>query len=191
MSDWIHVTGYMVVGDDVPCKIGKKYKEDMENDMTPTGEICGSNVSLMLGKILVTLRNKWKYFCDKPYNPFGYHGRILWKVPYMNCCGEWERDDEEEEWFIWEELKLDDGTNLLEALQFPCGSEGPLDLTVIPHIGELGTSWHIVFDGNLRDRDSSYFDKMKIWWKAIQQLLNVYSGYICCTWLDEKWKDEI
>ena len=72
MSDWIHVTGYMVVGDGVPCKIGKKYKEDMENDMTPTGEMCGITASAMLGKILITLRSKWKYFCDKPYNPFEY-----------------------------------------------------------------------------------------------------------------------
>ena len=191
MSDWIHVTGYMVVGDGVPCNIGKKYKEDLENDMTPTGEICGITASEMLGKILVTLRNKWKYFCDKPYNPFDYYGRILWKVPYMNGSGEWERDDEEEEWFVWKELKLDDDTNFLEALQFPCGSEGPLDLTVIPHIDQWGTSWHVVFDGNLRDRENTYFKKVKIWWRAIQQLLNVNSGYICCTWLDEKWKEEI
>ena len=187
----MHVTGYMVVVDSVPCSIGKKYKEDLENEMTPKGEICGITASEMLGKILVTLRNKWKYFCDKPYNPFGYYGRILWKVPYMNCCGEWERDDEEEEWFVWEELKLDDSTNLLEALQFPCGSEGPLDLTVVPHIDEWGISWHIVFNGNLRDRDITYFKKIESWWKALQLLLNVGSGYIRCSWFDKKWENII
>lgn len=152
MSDWIHVTGYMVISNDLPCRIGKYGKpfdeviSDEEFVKMWNGEICGESVSDMLGKILIAMSKKWKYFTDK---------------------------------------------SLLECLQFPCGSEGPLDVTVTPHIDECRTSWHIVFNGNLKDRDSSYFERVKSWWEAMQTMFNVYSGYICCTWLDEKWQNII
>jgi hypothetical protein len=196
MSDWIHVTGYMVISDGLPCRIGKYGKpfdeviSDEEFMRMWNGEICGMTVSDMLGKLIIAMTNRWMYFTDKPYNPLGFHDRIFWKKPIMEDNGLYVGDEEEEEWFRWDEQKLKDKP-LLECLQFPCGSEGPLDVTVTPHIDEWGTSWHIVFNGNLRDRDSSYFEHVKSWWEAMQTMFNVGSGYICCTWLDEKWKEEI
>lgn len=196
MSDWIHITGYMVIGDGLPCRIGKYGKpfdeviSDEEFMRMWFGEICGTNVSDMLGKVLIGMSKKWKYFIDKPYNPFGFSDRIIWKRAIMDDDGLYLGDEEEEEWFRWDELKLKDKP-LLECLQFPCGSEGPLDVTVTPHIDEWGTSWHIVFNGNLRDRESYYFEHAKSWWEAMQTMFNVCSGYICCTWLDKKWENII
>lgn len=196
MSDWIHITGYMVIGNDLPCHIGK-YGKPFDEEISDeefirmwVGEICGETVSGMLGKILIAMSNRWKYLSDKPYNPFGFHDRILWKRPIYDGEKIFVEDEEEEEWFRWDDQKLK-GKPLLECLQFPCGSEGPLNITVTPHIDEWGTSWHVVFDGNLRDRDSSYFEHVKSWWEAIQTMFNVCSGYICCTWLDNKWENII
>lgn len=196
MSDWINITGYMVISDGLPCHIGK-YGKPFDEEISDeefirmwVGEICGATVSDMLGKIIITMSKKWKYFIDKPYNPLGFHDRILWNRPIYDGEKIFVEDEKEEEWFRWDELKLKDKP-LLECLQFPCGSEGPLDVTVTPHIDEWGTSWHVVFDGNLRDRDSSYFEHVKSWWEAIQTMFNVCSGYICCTWLDNKWENII
>lgn len=196
MSDWIHVTGYMVIGNDLPCHIGK-YGKPFDEEISDeefirmwVGEICGETVSDMLGKIIIAMSKKWKYFVDKPHNPFGFHDRILWKRPIYDGEKIFVEDEEEEEWFRWDEQKLKD-KSLLECLQFLCGSEGPLNVTVTPHIDEWGTCWHVVFDGNLRDRDSSYFEHAKSWWEAMQTMFNVCSGYICCTWLDNKWENII
>ena len=196
MSDWTHITGYMVIGNDLPCRIGK-YGKPFDEEISDeefmrmwNGEICGGTVSDMLGKIFITMSNKWKYFADKPYNPFGFSDRILWKKPIYDDEKMFIEEEEEEEWFRWDELKLKDKP-LLECLQFPCGSEGPLDVTVTPHIDEWGTSWHIVFNGNLRDRESSYFEKVKNWWEAIQTMFNVGSGYICCSCFGKKWENII
>ena len=196
MSAWIKVSGYMVISDGLPCRIGKygkPFDEEISDDEFLTmwqGELCCGNVSDMLGKILITMSNKWKYLIDEPYNPFGFHDRIIWKKPIFDDEGLFIEDEEEEEWFRWDELKIKDKP-LLECLQFPCGSEGPLDVTVTPHIDEWGTCWHIVFNGNLRDRENTYFKKIEKWWNTLQLLLNVGSGYICCTWLDEKWENII
>ena len=63
------------------------------------GEICGATVSDMLGKILIAMSNKWKYLSDKPYNPLGFHDRIMWKKPIFDDEKMFVKDEEEEEWF--------------------------------------------------------------------------------------------
>ena len=188
------MTGYMVVSDGLPCRIGKYGKpfdeeiSDEEFETMWNGEISGMSVSDMIGKIFIAMSKKWRYFADEPYDPFGYHDKINWKKPIMGEGGLYIGDEEEEEWFVWEELMLDDKP-LLQCLQFPCGSEGPIDITVTPHVDEFGTSWHIVFQGNMRDRASEYLDHIKRWWKAVQTMLNVYNGYIKASYGYECWED--
>ena len=194
MSDWVKVSGYMVIGDGLPChigKYGKPFDEEIFDDESMTmwnGEICGATVSDMLGKILIGMSKKWKYLSDKPYNPFGFHDRILWKKPIYDDEKMFIKDEEEEEWFRWDKLKLKDKF-LLECLQFPCGSEGPLDITVTPYIDEFGTSWHIVFNGNLRDRTDAYFEHIKSWWEAMQTMFNIGCGYIVAESQGKKWEN--
>lgn len=190
MSNWLYVSGYMVVSDYLPCKIGKKYTIDGENDLSPSAELCGYNVSTMLGSVLVSLRQRWAYYHDKSYNPFNYQDRILWKIPIVDDNGSFIKDEEDEEWIKWDEMKIGE-TPFLKVMEFPCGSEGPLDLTITPHIDEWGTSWHIVFNGNLRDRDSSYIKHIEEWWKVMQLLLNVESGYIVVEGQGKKWKNAV
>ena len=196
MSAWVKVSGYMVISDDLPCRIGK-YGKPFDEDISDeeflamwNGELCGSTVSDMLGKVLIGMSKKWEYLADKPYNPFGFHDKIFWKKPMHDDEGLYLGDEEEEEWFRWDELKLKDKT-LLECLQFPCGSEGPLKITVIPHIDERGTSWHIVFNGNLRDRTDCYFEHIKSWWEAMQTMFNVGSGYIRASFYPKTWEAKI
>ena len=194
MSDWISVTGYMVINDGLPCRIGKygkPFDEEISDEEFMTmwnGKLCGTNVSNMLGKVLIAMSKNWKYLTDEPYNPFGFHDKIVWKKAIIEDNGLYVGDEEEEEWFRWDELKLNDKP-LLECLQFPCGSEGPLDVTVTPHIDEFGTMWHIVFNGNLRDRTDAYFEHIKRWWKAVQTMFNVSKGYIKTSFGDDYWED--
>ena len=72
MSTWVSVTGYMVIGDSLPCRIGKygkPFDEEISDEESMTmwnGEICGATVSDMLGKIIFAMSNKWNYlFCNK------------------------------------------------------------------------------------------------------------------------------
>lgn len=64
MSDWVKVSGYMVIGDSLPCRIGKYGKpfdeeiSDKEFITMWNGEICGATVSDMLGKILIAMSNR-------------------------------------------------------------------------------------------------------------------------------------
>ena len=196
MSNWIHITGYMVISNDLPCRIGKYGKpfdekiSDKEFLTMWNGEICGVTVSDMLGKILIAMSKKWKYLSDKPYNPLGFHDRILWMKPIYDDEKNFVEEEEEEEWFRWDNLKLKDKP-LLKCLQFPCGSEGPLNVTVTPYINEFGTSWHIVFDGNLRDRTDGYFEHIKSWWEAMQNMFNVGSGYIKASFYPKTWESKI
>ena len=196
MSTWVTITGYMVISDGLPCRIGKygkPFDEEISDEEFMTmwnGELCGTNVSDMLGKVLIAMSRNWQYLIDKPYNPFGFHDRILWKKPIYDDEKMFVEDEEEEEWFRWDELKLKDKP-LLECLQFPCGSEGPLDVTVTPHIDEFGTSWHIVFNGNLRDRTDGYFEHIKSWWEAMQTMFNVGSGYIRASFYPNHWESKI
>ena len=196
MSTWVSVTGYMVISDFLPCRIGKygkPFDEEISDEEFLTmwnGELCGTNVSNMLGKILIAMSKNWEYLADKPYNPFGFHDVIHWKKPIMEDNGLYVGDEEEEELFRWDELKLK-GKSLLECLQFPCGSEGPLDVTVTPHIDEFGTSWHIVFNGNLRNRTDGYFEHIKSWWEAMQTMFNVGSGYIRAFFYPNSWESKI
>lgn len=193
MSDWVKVSGYMVIGDGLPCRIGKygkAFDEEISDEEFLTmwnGEICDATVSDMLGKILIGMSKNWEYLSDKPYNPLGFHDRILWKKPIYD---DEKNFVEEEEWVRWDKLKLKDKP-LLECLQFPCGSEGPLYVTVTPHINEFGTSWHIVFDGNLRNRTDGYFEHIKSWWEAMQTMFNVGSGYIRASFYPKTWESKI
>ena len=196
MSNWVNVSGYMVISNDLPCRIGKygkAFDEEISDEEFLTmwhGEICGTTVSNMLGKVLIAMSEGWEYLYDEPYNPFNLSDRILWKKPIYDDEKNFVEDEEEEEWFRWDELKLKDKP-LLQCLQFPCGSEGPLDVTVTPHIDECGTSWHIVFDGNLRDRTDGYFEHIKSWWEAMQTMFNVGRGYIRASFYPKTWESKI
>ena len=100
MSTWVSVTGYIVISDGLPCRIGKYGKpfdeviSDEEFLTMWNGEICGMTVSDMLGKVLIAMSKKWKYIIDKPYNPFGFHDRIIWKKPIMEDSGLYGGDEE-------------------------------------------------------------------------------------------------
>ena len=196
MSNWVNVSGYMVISNDLPCRIGKygkAFDEEISDEEFLTmwhGEICGTTVSNMLGKVLIAMSEGWEYLYDEPYNPFNLSDRILWKKPIYDDEKNFVEDEEEEEWFRWDKLKLKDKP-LLECLQFPCGSEGPLDITVTPHIDELRTSWHIVFNGDLRDRTYGYFEHIKSWWDAMQTIFNVDSGYIKASFYPKTWEFKI
>ena len=196
MSNWVNVSGYMVISNDLPCRIGKygkAFDEEISDEEFLTmwhGEICGVTVSNMLGKVLIAMSEGWEYLYDEPYNPFNLSDRILWKKPIYDDEKNFVEEEEEEEWFRWDKLKLKD-KSLLECLQFPCGSEGPLDVTVTPHIDELRTRWHIVFNGDLRDRTYGYFEHIKSWWDAMQTIFNVDSGYIKASFYPKTWECKI
>ena len=65
-------------------------------------------LGLAAAVFLFRLTNRWKYFIDKPFNPLGFHDRILWKKPIMEDNGLYVGDEEEDEWFRWDEQKIKD-----------------------------------------------------------------------------------
>lgn len=173
MSFHVYCSGYMVITDDLPCKIGK-HKGDNEW----IGEVYPSSVAQMLGALLVGMREN----CYKEkYNPLINPLRIVWKN-YPNYDEEKGLDIIEDEWY-----DLDDET--LKSLVFPHGSEAPLNLTITPHTNKWGTSWHIVFEGDLRDRDYNYFKSIEKWWKTLQNFFEVGSGYIVAEGQGKKWQN--
>ena len=104
MSNWVNVSGYMVISNDLPCRIGKygkAFDEEISDEEFLTmwhGEICGTTVSNMLGKVLIAMSEGWEYLYDEPYNPFNLSDRILWKKPIYDDEKNFVEDEEEEEW---------------------------------------------------------------------------------------------
>ena len=179
MSHWVNVTGFMVIGDGLPCNYGEH-----ANDEQWVGNIVGTSVAELLGNLLIGERENMLCNRDKDYDPLLNPLRIEWRKMYNYDDEPRDYDEIEDEWFnLTEEDR--------KALLFPCGSECPLDITVTPHMDRWGSYWHIVIDGGLRDRTSAYFEDLQKWWKTLQKFFNVSSGYIFARSGDKEWEDKI
>ena len=171
-----HVHGHIIIDDYLPCKIGQY--ADAEDWR---GYIYGESTASLLGKFLKAERDHW---ADDEYNPLINDLHIIWEkeVPSDN------NDDiviESEDEFY--QLTSEQCKNL----RFPAGSDGPIDLTIIPYNDRYKTSWHIVFHGSLRRRYGDGLEHVKNWWETLQQFFEFKAGYIHAEWLDNVWEDKI
>lgn len=181
MSSWVNVSGFMVIGDGLPCNFGEHL-----NDEEWVGNIVGTSVAEMLGNLLIGARQNMLGYRDEDYSPMLNPLRIEWRKLYNYGDDDEPREYEDVE-YEWYELTEEDK----KALLFPCGSECPLDITVTPYMDKWGSYWHIVIDGGLRDRTSAYFEDLQKWWKTLQKFFNVSSGYIFARSGDKEWEDKI
>lgn len=179
MSSWVNVSGFMVIEDVLPCNIG-----DHLNDEQWVGNIVGTSVAELLGYLINDERQNMLYRRDENYDPLLNSLRIEWRKLYNYDEEPRDYEDVEDEWY---DLTEDDK----KALLFPCGSEGPLDITVTPYMDRMGAHWHIVFDGGLRDRTSAYFEDLKKWWNTLQKFFNVNVAFIHAECGDKTWEDKI
>ena len=178
MSSWVNVSGFMVIGDGLPCNIGEH-----ANDKEWVGTIIGSSTCVLLGYLINGARQNY----DREfYNPILNDLRIEWRK-IEDYDGNRPYDYVEEREYEWFQLSDEE----LEALKFPHGSEGPLDVTITPCMERDSTTWHIVIDGGLCDRTSAYFEDLKKWWKTLQKFFYVSVAFIHVDCGDKIWEDKI
>lgn len=164
MSDHAHLHGYMIISPVV--KPMGKYKDNP--DWKGTRMYCDDNS--FIGQLLTTAREAMQepYLseeCNLEYwrNTFGYcwPGEIEWtNIHTLQTEREFVGLPEEDR----------------DALIFPHGSEGPMDMTITANLDDKGLVWHVVFTGNLRD--VSNLTAIKKWWNTLQKYLNVLAGHI-------------
>lgn len=164
MSDWAHIHGYMIISPVV--KPMGKYKDDP--DWKGERMYCDDNS--FIGQLLTTARLVMK-------EPYFNEDRNLEK--WRHSCGfcwpgeiEWMHTDTlqtEREFFSLPEEDID-------ALIFPHGSEGPMNMTITADLDDSGLLWHVVFIGNLRD--VSDLTAIKNWWHTLQKYLGILTGHI-------------
>lgn len=164
MSDHAHLHGYMIIASVV--KPMGKYKDNP--DWKGTRMYCDDNS--FIGQLLTTAREAMQepylseernleYWC----NTFDYcwPGEIEWtNISTLQT----ERE--------LLELPRED----IDALIFPHGSEGPMNMTITADLDGRGLVWHVVFTGNLRD--VSNLTAIKKWWKTLQKYIDILSGHI-------------
>lgn len=166
MSHWLRITGYMVLTDYLPCNIGKH-----AGDEKWEGKISEESVPTMIGKLITSARDTW-YQEHQKYLP--YWIRIVWTNVKTGETDEEYYHPEEDEY---------------RAAGFLHGSEGPLDISSVMHTTDIGVSYHIVFDGALRDRHN--LESVKEWWKTMQRFFDIGAGFIRAHSFEGEWSDII
>jgi hypothetical protein len=94
MSTWVNVSGFMVIGDGLPCNIGEHL-----NDEQWVGNIVGTSVAEMLGNFLIGARQNMLGYRDEDYNPLLNPLRIEWRKLYNFDEEPREYEDVEYEWY--------------------------------------------------------------------------------------------
>ena len=178
MSDWAHIHGYIIVGPVV--KPMGKYKDDP----SWKGERMYCDDNSFIGQLFTKARLAMK-------EPYFNEERNLeeWRLKFIHRPIEIEWTNistlqTERELFTLPEEDID-------ALIFPHGSEGPMDMTIAANLDDRGLVWHIVFVGNLRDVDDLI--PIKNWWHTLQKYLYISSGHIYAntSYNDETFIDTI
>ena len=178
MSDWAHVHGYIIVGPIV--KPMGKYKDDP----TWKGERMYCDDNSFIGQLFT----KARLAMQEPY--FDEERNLEeWRLNFIHLPIEIEWTNTstlqtERELFTLPEEDID-------ALIFPHGSEGPMDMTIAANLDDRGLAWHIVFVGNLRDVDD--LTPIENWWATLQKYLYISSGHIYAStsYNDETFVDSI
>lgn len=164
MSDWAHIHGYMIISPVV--KPMGKYKDDP--DWKGERMYCDDNS--FIGQLFTKAKLAMK-------EPYYNEERNLeeWRLSFGFCWPgeiEWINTSTlqtEREFFSLPEKDID-------ALIFPHGSEGPMNMTITADLDDSGLLWHVVFTGNLRD--VSDLTAIKNWWNTLQKYLEVLAGHI-------------
>ena len=163
MSDWTHIHGYMIISPVV--KPMGKYK----NNPAWKGTRIDCDDNSFIGQLFTKARLEMKepYFYEE-------HNLKEWRINFIHrtIVIEWTNTSTlqmEREFFSLPEEDID-------ALIFPHGSEGPMNMTITADLDDSGVLWHIVFTGNLRDVDD--LTAIKNWWNTLQKYLNVLAGHI-------------
>lgn len=163
MSDWTRIHGYMIISP-VIKPIGK-YKDDPDWK----GERIYCDDNSFIGQLFTKARLDMK-------EPYLNEERNLeeWRLNFIHRTIEIEWINistlqTEREFFSLPEEDID-------ALIFPHGSEGPMDMTITADLDDSGLLWHVVFTGNLRD--VSDLTSIKNWWETLQKYLEVLAGHI-------------
>lgn len=176
MSDWVHIHGYMTVSHEIPNNFGKYRKDD-----SYVREIIGETPDTWIAALLTNARSMW---CDdksiQESQILPYCVEIVWQN-YL-------RDGDLADYKAERELIYFDEADKKKLL-FPAGSEGPLDLSVTACLDDGGLYWHIVFNGNLRDRHE--LKPFIEWWKTINNYLAVINGYFYCSNKVNYWEESI
>lgn len=171
-----HVHGHIIIDDYLPCKIGQ-----YANSEEWRGHLYGDSTASLLGKFLTAEREHW---ADDEYRPLINDLHIIWEKDAPS--------DNDNDIVIESE---DEFYNLTpeqcKNLRFPAGSDGPIDLTIIPYNDRYKTTWHIVFHGSLRRCYGDGMGHIKNWWKTLQQFFEFKAGYIHAEWLDNIWEDKL
>lgn len=178
MSDRTHIHGYMIISPVVKPMGKYKYNPDWK------GELIYYDDNAFIGQLLT----KAKLAMQQPY--FDEERNLAeWRLNFIHrpIEIEWINIDtlQTEREFL--ELPEED----IDALIFPHGSEGPMDMTIAANMDDRGLAWHVVFTGNLRDVDD--LTPIKNWWTTIQKYLKVYTGHIYAStsYSDEPFIDSI
>lgn len=171
MSDWVKVSGYMIISPEIPNIFGKyKDNEEWSRELL-------YDPNSWVASILPESREK----CNYTYN----YKHVLPSVLYID----WVRESQSGG-VIHEDEIVNISDIDKKKLSFPTGSEGPLDLSITPRLSSAyGLVYHVVFDGSLRDR--SELEPIKDWWSTIKKYLVINRGYIYASSLGTEYSDFI
>ena len=178
MSDWAHIHGYMIISPVV--KPMGKYKDNPEWK----GERIDCDDNSFIGQLFTKAKLDMK-------DPYFNEERNLeeWRIYFRHrtIVIEWINTStlQEEREFL--DLPEED----IDALIFPHGSEGPMNMTITADIDDRGLIWNVVFTGNLRDVDD--LTPIKNWWTTLQKYLDITAGHIYTntSFNDETFTDSI
>lgn len=169
MSDWLKVSGYLIVSPDLPNNFGKHhndtfwYAEHMEDPHCWISRILNANQQNWQ-----TTDHTIRYIL-----PSTLH--IRWEHRFKALT-------EDEIIFFTDEEK--------EKLLFPSGSEGPLDLSISSRLDPYyGLQYHVTFNGSLRNR--SDLTMVIDWWTTIKKYLKITDGHIFASTATNYFEDSL
>lgn len=170
MSTWTHCSGYMVVSPDKPM-FGTLHS----NEDGWVGEYSFDGERQWIGQLLVTPREQCGWNYDE-CSVLPVSSLIEWKKYTSD-----EIIEEREVYYYSEEDN--------KKLQFPSGSEGPLNLTVTACVNKHGLVWHVVFHGFLRNYETC--QPIVKWWNTLKKYLTIYNGHIYASSGKDYFEDTI
>lgn len=78
----------------------------------------------------------------------------------------------------------------IKKLSFPCGTDGPINLSISPNLSVYsGLLYHVVFGGNLKGMYS--VKEVVEWWRTIKKYLTVVDGHFFASSETDYYEDSI